>query len=373
MHTFLTPEPITVEIRNATGEIRVDLADVAATTVDVTTSASHPLGFLDDIFKAVAAKGAQFTGDRKVFSTGRARSENDGFGSGPSTEPEDPADRVRVDLRQPVDGNGVATLIVDTDPARTGWKSSFSVHVTVPTNSGIRIQSQAADVTVVGVSNRLETRTASGDVTVDQVAGRAVVQTASGDVSIAATGDCDIKTASGEITVGKVGASALVHSTSGDIEIGSPAGNVNARSVSGEITVRDVVTGRTELTTVSGDVEVGIHAGTLTAVDVNTISGHTESDFEVSDEIPRPATDDSQAEGNPAPAQDPLDVAAQAWGSDPIDLDLEGPRVDATTAPDEPADREAATDEPAAQQEPKLDLRIKTTSGDVRLRRAALL
>ena len=268
-----------------------------------------------------------------------------------------------MDLRQPPNGTGAATLIVDTDPARSGWRSAFTVHITVPTHSGIRIQSQAADVTVVGVADRLETRTASGEVSVDQVIGRCVVQTASGDVSIAAAGDCDIRTASGEITVGTVSGSAQAQSTSGDVEIGSPAGNVNARTVSGEITVRDLLAGRTELITVSGDVEVGIHAGTLTAVDVNTVSGNTESDFEVSDEMPGAAAD-----GGAVTAEDPLDVAAQAWGSDPIDLDLEGPQTDAIPAPPEQDGHQ-----PLAPDEKTLDLRIKTTSGDVRLRRAALL
>ena len=65
MHTFLTPEPITVEIRNASGEIRVDLAEVATTTVDVIASTSHPLGFLDDVIRAAKT---QFSGDRKAFA-----------------------------------------------------------------------------------------------------------------------------------------------------------------------------------------------------------------------------------------------------------------------------------------------------------------
>ena len=53
MQTFLTPEPITIEIRNASGEIRVDLADVATTTVDVVAATSHPLGFLDDVIQGM--------------------------------------------------------------------------------------------------------------------------------------------------------------------------------------------------------------------------------------------------------------------------------------------------------------------------------
>ena len=87
----------------------------------------------------------------------------------------------------------------------------------------------------------------------------------------------------------------------------------------------DATSGNAELVTVSGDVEVGIHAGTLTAVDLSTISGSTNSDFEVSAEAP------------------PVDVATPD-------------SVDATPGDDA--------------EERTLDLRVKTTSGNIRLRRS---
>ena len=100
MHTFLTPEPITLEIRNASGEIRVDLADVATTTVDVVASLVHPFGFLDDVFRAVASKGpsSASTARRSPAAVGPAS-------TGPALTThagalDDPAERVRVDLRQ---------------------------------------------------------------------------------------------------------------------------------------------------------------------------------------------------------------------------------------------------------------------------------
>jgi len=312
MHTFLTPDPITVEIRNASGEIRIDLADVTTTTVDVIASATHPLGFLDDVIRAAKT---QFAGDRRAFA---------GSGKGRFDEPfdgnavaDDPADRVRVDLRESTaDPVGSSTLIVDTDPARDGWKSSFTVHVTAPSASGIRIQSQSADVVVTGRADRLETRTASGDVSVADVDARSVVQTASGDVRIGSTADCDVRTASGDIEVGKVSSEAILHSTSGDIRLDNATGNISARSVSGDVRVLDASTGRSEIITVSGEVEVGIHAGALAAIDLSTVSGTTNSDFEVSDQVPSGEDDDAVQEG------------------------------------------------------PVLDLRVKTTSGNIRLRRS---
>jgi hypothetical protein len=311
MHTFLTPEPITVEIRNASGDIRIDLADVTTTTVDVIASAAHPLGFLDDVIRAAKT---QFAGDRRAFAGGGKGRFDESFDGGAAAE--DPADRVRVDLRESAanSGSSSSTLIVDTDPARDGWKSSFTVHVTAPSGSGIRIQSQSADVVVTGRADRLETRTASGDVSVAEVDARSVVQTASGDVRVTSTADCDVRTASGDIEVGNVSKEAILHSTSGDIRLDAATGNISARAVSGDVRVLDASTGRTEIITVSGDVEVGIHAGSLAAIDLSTISGSTNSDFEVSDQPP--GSDDEGDEG------------------------------------------------------PLLDLRVKTTSGNIRLRRS---
>ena len=176
MHTFLTPEPITVEIRNSAGSVLIDLADVTTSTVDVVAGPSHPLGFLDDVIRAAKA---QFVGTRSGgYDSGLG-------GADTADRPvDDPAERVRVDLRQHGPGGESTTLIVDTDPARDGWKSSFTVHITAPAGSDVRVQTQSANTVANGIADRIEVRTASGDVRIDQVLGRSAVQTASGDVAI---------------------------------------------------------------------------------------------------------------------------------------------------------------------------------------------
>jgi len=308
MHTFLTPDPITIEVRNSSGEVRLDLADVTTTTVEVTASASHPFGFLDDVFRAVAG-GRQSNGARRGFDVRSAEDQDDYHRYEADQDDIDPAERVLVDLRETTGEGRGGTLIVDTDRARQGWRSSFAVHITAPTGSGVRVQTQSADVILTGVADRLETRTASGDVSIDRVLGRSVVQTASGDVTISETGDCDVRTASGDIDLRRTTADALLHSTSGDIRVNNPTGNTSARTVSGDIRLVDAVAGQAEAIAVSGDVEIGIHAGSLASVELNTISGNTDTDFAVSDQAPE---DDA----------------------------------------------------------PVLDIRVKTTSGNIRLRRA---
>ncbi len=82
------------------------------------------------------------------------------------------------------------------------------------------------------------------------------------------------------------------------------------RSVSGDVRIADAVRGRVEATSVSGDVEIGVHPGSGATVSLSTLTGDTNTDFEVTDS--------------------PTDPVAG----------------------------------------PVLDIRVKTTSGDIRLRRA---
>ncbi|SDP41560.1 DUF4097 and DUF4098 domain-containing protein YvlB [Nakamurella panacisegetis] len=285
MKTFLTPDPVTLEIRNATGDIQIILTDTSTTTVDVTAGTSHPLGFLDDVFKAFGGPGRRFEG----FARGR------GYHGGPfgdagndSGDPltadtrENLTDLVRIEHREGDD----PTVIVDTDPARDGWRSSFSVTVTAPTGSNIRVQAQSSDLTVTGTAALVDVRTSSGDVRLDETGTRTLVQSASGDIDIAAAaGNVDIRTASGDVQTGPIEGDALVHTTSGDVRLGAVTGNISARSVSGDVRVSDATAGQAEVNAVSGDVEIGVHPGSLASINLSTVSGTTDTDFEVQNEV----------------------------------------------------------------------------------------
>ncbi len=287
MHTFLTPDPVTLEIRNAAGPVRVTLTDTTTTTVVVTPDTSHPLGFLDDAFKAF--------GGGRGFGRGRTVARLESFASsfrmpgldapgdsGPSTF-DDLAAAVRVEHR-----DGAEPVVeIDTDQARDGWRSSFTIEITAPVGSSVRLKSQSSDLTVTGAAGVVDARTAAGDVALEAVAGRAHIQTASGDITLRAAGaGVDLRTASGAVQAGSVAGDAVVRTTSGDIQLGAVGGNVSAQSVSGDVQVSDATAGEANLQAVSGDVRVGIHPGSLAAVNLTTISGRTDTDFEVTGELP---------------------------------------------------------------------------------------
>lgn len=301
--TFLTPDPIVIEIRNAAGEVTIDLDErTTTTTVAVEQLPGAGAGFLDDLMST-------FRRDTPPATTA------------------DHLDDVRVDLR--VQDSGGTVLIVDTDPARSGWRNGFAVRVTAPAGSGVRAQTQSADLRVTGRVDRLDLRTASGDVQADVVERGSLVQTASGDIRIAEIGaDAELRSASGDVTVDRCGGSLSVHSTSGDVRIERPARDVFVRAVSGDVRVSDALTGELQLTSVSGDIEIGIHPGSLARIDLSTVTGDTRNEFDVADD--RPAEDAGVR-----------DNAAQ----DGTGQDTAG----------------------------RLEINCRTTSGDIRLRRAVAL
>lgn len=269
MQSYLTPDPIVVEIRNAAGHVTIDLADTNTTTVDVAALQGTGLNIIDDLVSS--------------------------FRRGPQQPDQERAalDDVRVDLQVQESGT---VLIVDTDPARNGWRSSFGIRITAPQGSGIRTQTQSADVRVTGRADRLDVRTASGDVQADQVERGSLVQAASGDIRIADIGaDAELRSVSGDVTVQHCGGSLSVHSTSGDVRIEQPDQDVFVRTVSGDVTILDAVDGVLQATAVSGDITIGVHPGSAAKIDLSTMAGDTRNDFDVNDQPVEPLVDGVEA------------------------------------------------------------------------------
>lgn len=204
------------------------------------------------------------------------------------------------------------------------------VHVRVfcPTGASLDVDTASASVDVSGavesadvttasgevelgpVSGELRVRTASGDVQLDRVGGDVRVETASGDVRGARLdGPATVNTASGDVRIEAAGERLDVHTASGDVMVRAAAGDCEIHTASGDQLLERLTGGRVRLDTVSGDLLAGIAKGTNLAVDAQTVTG------DLSSEIP-----------------------------------LDG----------EPSGDDGST----------LDLRIRTVSGDVQLRRA---
>ena len=176
MHLYLTPEPITCEVRNAAGAVIVDLSDTSRTTVEV-HAVDQPTGVLDDIIRSVSGWAA-----------------TPGSGIGGDTEG-DAAGDVTVSFE-----NG--RLIVDTEAA--SQRTGFVVRICAPSGSGVRTRTGSAGVDIEGSADRIEIKTADGAVRIGVAAGNIMVRTVSGDIAVrdAHRGTVDLAAVSGSLHVG---------------------------------------------------------------------------------------------------------------------------------------------------------------------------
>lgn len=107
------------------------------------------------------------------------------------------------------------------------------------------------------------------------------IDVASGDVQFQeVTGEAKVNTASGDVQIRSVG-SAKVNSASGDVQIGSSAGPLTANTASGDVQIGSVAEGEVKIHSASGDVEVGIAKGSRLWVDAQTLSGETSSELDL--------------------------------------------------------------------------------------------
>ncbi|GLZ00609.1 DUF4097 family beta strand repeat-containing protein [Actinoplanes sp. NBRC 103695] len=176
-------------------------------------------------------------------------------------------------------------------PEHGGWslRRSGKLHVVVrvPADSTLACHLASADLKATGRYAAAQVKIASGDVRLDDV-----------------TGDALIESASGDLTVGRVGGSLRGSSASGDLRIGDVNGDVSAESASGDITIRGAGTGaavktasgdievgtlragEARINSASGDVKVGVLAGTGVWLDVSTASGKTRNELSMGGDAP---------------------------------------------------------------------------------------
>ena len=165
------------------------------------------------------------------------------------------------------------------------------LQVAEPKSVGLFRQRRALDVQVtVPVGSDCSVHTASAEVRCNGEPGRVDIHTASGDVSIGDAHDIvTAYTASGQIHVARASADVTATSASGDISIDRAAASVAARTASGEITVTGAARGQVEANSVSGDITVRVAQGTGVYLELSSLSGEVTSDLEPVSEPSEPS------------------------------------------------------------------------------------
>lgn len=196
-------------------------------------------------------------------------------------------------------------------PQRAGFLADRKVtaRIVVPTGSEPVIRTGSADVTVAGTIGEAEIRTGSGDVHVEAVAASASIETGSGDLRVdEAAGPLRLKSGSGDLRVGVAAGPVAASTGSGDVQIDVGQGPISTKTGSGDLGVRHAgsnlawQTGTGDLTvqridrgqvrakSASGDVTLGVPAGLPVWTDIHTTTGDVTSDLQP---VGRPADDEA--------------------------------------------------------------------------------
>jgi lia operon protein LiaG len=161
-----------------------------------------------------------------------------------------------------------------------------TLHVRVPSGlkPSLRIATKSGDVTLPEMSlAKAELQTLSGDVEIGRLTAQALrVATMSGDLAardgIDAAG-IRVETASGQISIARAKGALDVRTLSGDVDLGA-AGSVIVATTSGDVRVDlDSVSGEVEGRSVSGDIRMRVRRDASVSVEMSTRSGEIRSDF----------------------------------------------------------------------------------------------
>jgi hypothetical protein len=163
-----------------------------------------------------------------------------------------------------------------------GRSGALTITIRVPLDSRLRLKFASADVACHGRFGALDADGASGGLTVEHVTGHAKVKIASGDVTAGQVdGDFEVGGASGDVTAQHVGGAVDARLASGNVNIGTARAGVKARTASGKVGIGTAERGTVKVRTASGNIMVGVRPGTGVWLDLNTMSGRTTNDLDM--------------------------------------------------------------------------------------------
>ena len=207
--------------------------------------------------------------------------------------------------------------------APKGWRNwmpwsgdaSVDVVIQVPSGSDLRATSAVATVRTIGRLGDCRGKVSGGDLHVDEAA-TVELTTSTGSISVhRATGNADVRTSNGTVRVGTVDGAAVVKNTNGDTEIREVAGDlevssangairveragaaVRAKTANGDVRIGQVSRGAIVAETARGNVEIGVRAGVAAWLDLDTHFGATRNHLDTS--------------GPPAAGEDSVEVRAR--------------------------------------------------------------
>lgn len=246
MERFTTPGPLTLRIRNTSGEVRLETAEGEETTVELEALRN------DDVSQAAV-------------------------------------EAARVELRERAGGHELRVEIPERgSTSKLGFLFSRSpevlVRVTSPPGADLQVQTRSADLDARGRFGSAEIETTSGDIEIVELSGDLRLRDVSGDAHIGHIGrNAEIQTVSGDVTVEAGEGAVTLQSVSGDLAVRAAGGPVTLNSVSGDQRAEGAGNGPVSAQSVSGDIRIGIRPGVRVWIDAASRSGDVTSELEVRD------------------------------------------------------------------------------------------
>lgn len=165
-----------------------------------------------------------------------------------------------------------------------GRSPEYAITVRCPLGSEVKLRGASTDLVGRGRLGGVEVKTASGDALVEEVDGDLRSDSASGDVRAeTVTGTVEIRTASGDLSVRRAVGPVKAQSVSGDVEIGASESRLEVQTVSGDLRAQRIAGGPVSVNAVSGDVEVAVAPGAAVWLDLRSLSGDMRSDLDAGD------------------------------------------------------------------------------------------
>jgi hypothetical protein len=199
----------------------------------------------------------------------------------------------RVELDGPHEDEAVIELRGNEVVVEVERKGLFSrgrdhqLAILAPPGVAVDVVTASADVEGSGRFLSLNAKTASGDLAVQDVDVEAKVKAASGDVIVQSVGgELEVSTASGDVIVKRIAGAGSIRSASGDVVVSEAERDLRVQTASGDIRIGSVAEGDVSLQSASGDIEVGIRRGTKLWVDATSMSGDMASELDIGDEPP---------------------------------------------------------------------------------------
>jgi DUF4097 and DUF4098 domain-containing protein YvlB len=186
------------------------------------------------------------------------------------------------------------------------WRSgSVDVKIELPSGSRLRGETGIGDLRAAGsfgecsfkcgagdisvsLGGPLQLRTGAGDVFVERAVGHSEIATGTGTVHVShAEGPTLIKSSNGDIWVGEAGADLRLTTANGKISVALARSDVEAKTANGSLQIDEVRHGTVRANTAMGKVEVGVREGVAALLDLETLWGKVDNSLEASGP-PRP-------------------------------------------------------------------------------------